>query len=221
MKKITTVLLSVNLIYIMSVTYTSAANATLVPSIHDEAYLGMSIMVDKNSVESLVQSYSPTTNNAIEELLELKVIGNQERSSLDSSTTLQTITLNDINSQVDLKNYIKLLVRNNPDIISVTVEGTSIVIVRNTTGKIFGLVPVPVEETASVMNWGDGTSAVRISRPWWNMFSGSYTDTEITKNLYTKIQKIPSSLFVNTLQVSTQGRIIGDIESTFTELSNK
>lgn len=197
--------------------FVSAANPALVPSVRDNALLSLSIGVDDNPVSVFVYSSSPTTTYTNEKNFELAVSGELERSKQQTRSLEALIATDEIVSNMDLENYIKTLVRNNPNINSVAISGNRITMTRTTSGMLFGLVTMRMEETAEVTNWGDGTSAVNVSRPWWGTFLTEYTDDAVANNLYTRIKTIPSSLFVTTLDVNTQGRIVTEMDGAFKE----
>jgi hypothetical protein len=129
------------------------------------------------------------------------------------------LTPEEINSQEDLKKYIKVLIMNNPDLTSVTVNGNTVTMERTISGKFLGLIAVPVQETAEVTNWGGGGSEVSVISPWWNIFSEQYSDDQITEKLYIKIKTIPTTQFGVNLNTQTQGRILSEMDSTFNEHS--
>jgi hypothetical protein len=204
--------------------YVSASNPAFVPGIREVELTNLQVLADVDPTSLFVYNNSPPQNVSVQDTDQvIEISGALERLEKISSSTEETFTLEKITSLEELRNYIKVLVRQNPNLTLVVVKSGEISLTRSTSEKLFGFFDVYQQETATVKNWGDGTSAVSVTKPWWSIFSKSYSDDQIAEDLYLRIKTIPSSLFVPNPEVNTQARILTEIHGAFNEnnLSNR
>ena len=121
-----------------------------------------------------------------------------------------------VTSEKDLVDYIKALVRNNLNFTLVSVKEDAVSITRETPTKLFGVLDISSQETAEVISWGDGTSAVSVTRPWWSVFTKYDTRRDVvTNNLYVRMKDVSPALLTTNLSASTKARLIQEIQAAF------
>ncbi len=211
MKKIQRVSLFVVFISTLLASQVEAANPLLVASIRDDAVL---TLVD---VELDVFFEDDSPDQA--ESKKIQVYGVLERlDPTNINATATVTTVDQISSQQDLETFTKAVVRDNDTVSLVVVESDSVSVTRMVPAKLFWLFNIRGKETAEVISWGDGTSAVMVTRPWWGRFSDYGTnELEVSNSLFKKIRSLPPSVLTTELSANTKARIISEITETFNE----
>lgn len=190
----------------------TAANPELVASVRDNDVLSI-VDVQKEVVMPSVVLQDETIVDPV-----LKVYGIHERLGADPDVIEEVIVPEEIHTQAELEKFMKMLVKKNQDLSLIVVTPNSISMTRSVKTKLFSVITVPGNETAEVISWGDGTSAVTITRPWWSALS-SYDTSEvsISNDLFTRMKTISPLLFTDNLSANTKARIINEIKESFSK----
>lgn len=224
MKKIFYALQMITLVSLYTPISLFAANPALVASIYDDS---VTRVITISDIEPLGLAQNPLATNISNEdphqVIEvngvLERLGDEKGEGATASSSESSFEV--ITSEEDLANFIKLLVKQNVNLRSVSIQGDTISITREIPAKLFGVLNVPGEETAEVTSWGNGTSAVSVTRPWWSIFSQYATDSDlVTGNLYTRMKGVSPVLLTTSLSIDTKARIIKEIKAAFDENSD-
>lgn len=217
MKKIFYALQMITLVSLYTPISLFAANPALVASIYDDS---VTRVITISDIEPLGLAQNPPVANISNESSHqvIEVNGVLERLGDEKGEGTTASSSEVITSEEDLANFIKLLVKQNVNLRSVSIQGDTISITREIPAKLFGVLNVPGEETAEVTSWGNGTSAVSVTRPWWSIFSQYATDSDlVTGNLYTRMKGVSPVLLTTSLSIDTKARIIKEIKAAFDE----
>lgn len=133
-----------------------------------------------------------------------------------NQTLLRNSTPTPILSLTDLKNFSKVLIYQNSDIKTILVEDDRVSITRIIPSKLFSLISLPVEETLTVISWGNQANQVVVSHSWWDMFSTrEITEDAIADDLEARIKSLPAPLFTRVLTTEAKALILLEIQSIF------
>ncbi len=202
----------------LAITYTYGANPLLVASLRDNDIL-TKIDIEEDAqlpvpaTTPLNQVYGATTSKVLE------VSGVLERLSSSMSTFEEKPSSSEeITSQDELEKFTRALVRSNPKLSLVVVKENSVSVTRTVPTKLFWIFRTDGQETAEVISWGDGTSGVIISRPWWGMLSNYSTDEiTVSHDIFSRMKNVPPELLTYSLSANTKARIISEIQKSFTK----
>lgn len=218
MKKIQHAYLFGIFISILLASQVEAANPLLVASIRDDIAL---TLVDVESDVFFEDDSPEQADNNLPISKKIQVYGVLERLDPTNINGTATVTAVDqISSQQDLETFTKAVARDNDTVSLVVIESDSVSVTRMVPAKLFWLFNIRGKETAEVISWGDGTSAVMVTRPWWGKFSDYGTnEQEVSNSLFKKIKNLPPSVLTTELSANTKARIISEIAETFNENS--
>ncbi len=184
----------------------------------DARYIGSISGEDSSVVVSIDTSDVKDFNKEIHQTDTFTLHGDEER--LHQSLNFQDIGTSTFTTAESLIDYCKILMYKNIQIETIAVGRDDVSITRKSTSKLFSVIPVPIQETITVVSLPGNTSQVTVVRSWWGMFSkNTVISNEVSADITMRINTIPSSLFVQPLAVTTKVRILTEIESVF-EKSN-
>lgn len=165
-----------------------------------------------NNKNSLISLVSTSTAN-------FEINGDDERSKENRGTIISEAAK--VLSGDDLHLFVQSIVNKNKDIASISSKEDRVSITRNVPTKLFWFIPLTTKETASVISWGDGTTQVSVTRPWWNFFSKYETTiASTTADIELGIKNIQVGEWKATLDASTKARIISEIQNAFQNRQN-
>ena len=221
MKKIFYVLQVATLGALLSPGYLFAGNAALIAGVYDNEITRVvtisEVRPEPQIKDSLFLDTSGENTNLVIEVSGVLERLDKKNNSLEVDSPPTVVT-----SEKDLVDYIKALVRNNVNFTLVSVKEDAVSITRETPTKLFGVLDIAGRETAEVISWGDGTSAVSVTRPWWSVFSKYDTKRDlVTNNLYVRMKDVSPALLTTNLSASTKARLIQEIQAAFEDNSAK
>lgn len=147
--------------------------------------------------------------------INFEINGDDERSKENRGAIISDAA--QVHSGSDLNLFVQSLVNKNKDIESVSSKEDRVSVTRNVKIKLFGFIPSSIKETVLVINWGDGTNQVTVSRPWWNFLSKDNlsTTTLTSVDVENRIKNVSIGELRSTLDAATKARIISEIQSAF------
>ncbi len=220
MKKIFYVLQVASLGALLSPVYVFAGNAALIAGVYDDEIMRVVTISEVRPEPQIKDSLFLDTSGENSNLV-IEVSGVLERLDKKNNPEANS-TPTRVTSEKDLVDYIKALVRNNVNFTLVSVKEDAVSITRETPTKLFGVLDISSQETAEVISWGDGTSAVSVTRPWWSVFTKYDTRRDVvTNNLYVRMKDVSPALLTTNLSASTKARLIQEIQAAFEENTTK
>lgn len=195
-----------------------AANPGLVASIRGNDVL---TLVDVEQ-EVVIPNNVIVSTGSKESSEALEVLGVLER--LQNNNNLETLasTSDEVSSKEDLEKFTRAIVRRNPDVVSIIITDTSVTVTRTVPAKLLWTIAVDGKETTEVTSWGDGSPAVRVTRPWWGTLSDySTNEISISSDIFRRMKAMSPNVFTTNFIPHVQAHIISEIISSLGKSDEK
>lgn len=113
---------------------------------------------------------STTYNDDSDGLLEANVNVDAQGNTNQNGSTAATTTTIMVNTAADLEVFKENLVETESDIYAVDSTDSSVTVVFNNKGKLFGLIPASIKSRTVLTTDTEGNFEVKSRLPWWSIF---------------------------------------------------